>query len=132
MPTLETVEVFDDQEMVLFRACLQQPRYRAHSGPAHRRQRPLSPTGIRRPRALSIYRTLGLVIAKFTTLFRPYGFALTAPVFEHLDNSALLAEELAEDLAHGMVGKRPFTPASGSYRPTLPGAPRRYRKWPCG
>jgi len=113
MPTLETVEVFDDQEMVLFRACLQQPEVQGRILALRIGGNDLlALLGIRRPRALSIYRTpLGLVIAKLTTLFRPYGFALTAPVFEHLDNSALLAEELAEDLAHGMVGKTAIHPS---------------------
>ena len=60
--------------------------------------------GLRRPRQMTIYRTpLGPVIGKLVTTFRPYGFVLTGPVFEHLDTPALLAQEVEEDLAHGMV-----------------------------
>lgn len=113
MPTLETVEVFDDQEMLLFRACLQQPEVQPRILALRIGGNDLlALLGIRRPRTLSIYRTpLGLVIAKLATLFRPYGFALTAPVFEHLDNTDLLASELEEDLAHGMVGKTAIHPS---------------------
>jgi citrate lyase beta subunit len=116
MPTLETIEVFDDQEMLLFRACLQQPEVQPRILALRIGGNDLlALLGIRRPRMLSIYRTpLGLVIAKLATLFRPYGFALTAPVFEHLDNPGLLAEELAEDLAHGMVGKTAIHPSQVS------------------
>lgn len=113
MPTLETIEVFDDQEMLLFRACLQQPEVQPRILALRIGGNDLlALLGIRRPRSLTIYRTpLGLVIAKLATLFRPQGFALTAPVCEHLDNPELLAEELAEDLAHGMVGKTAIHPS---------------------
>jgi stress response protein SCP2 len=67
--------------------------------------------GLRRPRAMTIYRTpLGPVIARLVTTFRPYGFVLTAPVFEHLDLPALLDQEVAEDIAYGMVGKTAIHP----------------------
>jgi len=51
------------------------------------------------------------VISRLVTTFLPYGFALTAPVFEHLDNPALLALEVQEDLAHGLVGKTAIHPS---------------------
>jgi citrate lyase beta subunit len=67
--------------------------------------------GLRRPRQGTIYRTpLGPLIARLVTIFRPWGFALTAPVFEHLDNPALLDQEVQEDLAYGMVGKTAIHP----------------------
>ena len=53
---------------------------------------------------------LGPAIARLVTTFRPYGFALTAPVFEHLDLPQLLDEEVREDLAHGLVGKTAIHP----------------------
>lgn len=113
MPTLETIDVFDEQEMVLFRQCLQQPGIQQRILALRIGGNDLlALLGIRRPRNLTIYRTpLGLVIAKLVTLFRPYGFALTAPVFEYLDKPALLAQELEEDLAHGLVGKTAIHPS---------------------
>ena len=61
---------------------------------------------------MTIYRTpLGPVIARLVTTFRPYGFVLTAPVFEHLDLPELLDQEVAEDMAYGMVGKTAIHPS---------------------
>ena len=45
------------------------------------------------------------------TIFRPYGVVLTGHEFEHLDNPELLAQEVEEDLAHGMVGKTAIHPS---------------------
>jgi citrate lyase beta subunit len=44
------------------------------------------------------------------TTFLPYGLRLTSPVFEHLDVPELLAEEVREDLAYGLVGKTAIHP----------------------
>jgi citrate lyase beta subunit len=113
MPTLETAEVFSDTEMQLFRAVLEAPGVR-HRILALRigGNDLLALLGLRRPRTMTIYRTpLGPVIARLVTTFRPYGFALTAPVFEHLDVPDLLDEEVQEDIAYGMVGKTAIHPA---------------------
>lgn len=113
MPTLETAEVFDEAEMKLFRQCLEQPGVRDHILALRIGGNDLlALLGMRRPRNMTIYRTpLGPVISRLVTTFRPYGFVLTAPVFEHLDNPALLAQEVEEDLAHGMVGKTAIHPS---------------------
>ncbi len=113
MPTLETAEVFDDAAMRQFRQLLEAPA-------VHRRilalriggNDLLALLGLRRPRGMTIYRTpLGPVIARLAITFRPYGFVLTAPVFEHLDLPELLDQEVLEDLAHGMVGKTAIHPS---------------------
>ena len=113
MPTLETVEVFDEAEMKLFRKCLEQPGVRDHILALRIGGNDLlALLSMRRPRNMTIYRTpLGPVISRLVTIFRPYGFVLTAPVFEHLDSPALLAQEVEEDLAHGMVGKTAIHPS---------------------
>ncbi|MEO8600763.1 MAG: HpcH/HpaI aldolase/citrate lyase family protein [bacterium] len=113
MPTLETAEVFDEAEMKLFRQCLEQPGVRDHILALRIGGNDLlALLGIRRPRNMTIYRTpLGPVISRLVTTFRPYGFALTAPVFEYLDNPTLLAQEMEEDLAHGMIGKTAIHPS---------------------
>jgi citrate lyase beta subunit len=112
MPTLETAEVFSDDEMQQFRAVLEAPGVR-HRILALRigGNDLLALLGLRRPRTMTLYRTpLGPVIARLVTTFRPYGFSLTAPVFEHLDLPDLLAEEMLEDMAYGMIGKTAIHP----------------------
>ncbi|MDK6078588.1 HpcH/HpaI aldolase/citrate lyase family protein [Massilia varians] len=112
MPTLETAEVFSDSEMQQLRAVFESPGVR-HRILALRigGNDLLALLGLRRPRGMTIYRTpLGPVIARLVTTFRPWGFALTAPVFEYLDLPELLDQEVLEDLAHGMVGKTAIHP----------------------
>jgi citrate lyase beta subunit len=112
MPTIETAEAFDDTEMRQLRAVFEAPGVR-HRILALRigGNDLLALLGLRRPRGMTLYRTpLGAVIARLVTTFRPYGFVLTAPVFEYLDLPELLDEEMAEDLAHGMVGKTAIHP----------------------
>jgi citrate lyase beta subunit len=112
MPTLETAEAFDDQEMQALRTVLEAPGVR-HRILALRigGNDLLALLGLRRPRGMTLYRTpLGPVISRLVTTFRPYGFMLTAPVFEYLDLPELLDQEVIEDLAHGMIGKTAIHP----------------------
>ncbi|MEM8513185.1 citrate lyase beta subunit [Massilia sp. MP_M2] len=112
MPTLETAEAFDDHEMQGLRTLLEAPGVR-HRILALRigGNDLLALLGLRRPRGMTLYRTpLGPVISRLVTTFRPYGFMLTAPVFEYLDLPALLDQEVLEDLAHGMIGKTAIHP----------------------
>ncbi|MES2743141.1 MAG: HpcH/HpaI aldolase/citrate lyase family protein [Pseudomonadota bacterium] len=112
MPTLETVEVFDDEEMKLFCRCLNTPQVRGRILALRIGGNDLlALLGLRRPASGTIYQTpLGQVIARLVTTFRPHGFALTAPVFEHLSQSAWLDAEVRQDLAHGMIGKTAIHP----------------------
>ena len=113
MPTLETADVFNDDEMRLFREKLEAPGVRSRILALRIGGNDLlALLGLRRPRNMTIYRTpLGPVIARLVTTFRPYGFVLTAPVFEHLDLPDLLDQEVAEDMAYGMVGKTAIHPS---------------------
>lgn len=113
MPTLETADVFDDHEMRLFRTVLEVPEVRARILALRIGGNDLlALLGLRRPRTMTLYRTpLGPVIGRLVTIFRPHGFVLTAPVFEHLDLPDLLDQEVAEDIAHGMVGKTAIHPS---------------------
>jgi citrate lyase beta subunit len=54
---------------------------------------------------------MGYVIPMLAGIFGAQGFALTAPVFEQLSTPDLLAEELALDIAHGLVGKTAIHPS---------------------
>lgn len=113
MPTLETAEVFCDREMQLFREAISATGVRERILALRIGGNDLlALLGLRRPRGMTIYRTpLGPVIGRLATTFRPHGFALTAPVFEHLDLPELLDQEVQEDLAHGMVGKTAIHPS---------------------
>jgi citrate lyase beta subunit len=113
MPTLETADVFSDEDMRLFRETLEAPGVRSRILALRIGGNDLlALLGLRRPRNMTIYRTpLGPVIARLVTTFRPYGFVLTAPVFEHLDLPDLLDQEVAEDMAYGMVGKTAIHPS---------------------
>jgi citrate lyase beta subunit len=112
MPTLETAEVFNDGEMRQLREVLDAPGVRGRILALRIGGNDLlALLGLRRPRTMTIYRTpLGPVIARLVTTFRPYGFVLTAPVFEHLDLPELLDQEVTEDIAYGMVGKTAIHP----------------------
>lgn len=112
MPTLETREVFDRAEM------FEMVRYLDKD--FHRERIPtlriggndlLSLIGMRRPVGRTIYETpIGQVISSLVTTFCPYGFSLSAPVFEYLNDPATLAREVDEDLAHALVGKTAIHP----------------------
>ncbi|MFC5512983.1 HpcH/HpaI aldolase/citrate lyase family protein [Massilia jejuensis] len=113
MPTLETADVFSEREMEAFRDLLQSPGVRSRILALRIGGNDLlALLGLRRPRGMTIYRTpLGPVIARLVTIFRPHGFMLTAPVFEHLDLPDLLDQEVTEDIAYGMVGKTAIHPS---------------------
>lgn len=112
MPTLETVDVFDDDEMKRFCHCLSEPQVRSRILALRIGGNDLlALLGLRRPSSGTIYQTpLGQVIGRLITIFRPHGFRLTAPVFEHLSQAAWLDAEMAQDLAYGMVGKTAIHP----------------------
>lgn len=112
MITLETREVFDPSAMHALRNLLVQDGYK-------RRILSLRIGGndllnllaLRRTRERTIYDTpVGLTISHLVTNFRPWGFNLTAPVHEHLDNDAALSCEVQLDLAHGLFGKTAIHP----------------------
>lgn len=113
MPTLETVEVFSDQAMTEFLRRIDRPAASARilclrvGG-----NDLLALLRLRRPRGHTLYETpLGQVIARLVTTFLPYGFALSAPVFEHLDDVQTLAREIEIDLNYGLTGKTAIHPS---------------------
>ncbi|EXJ13797.1 HpcH/HpaI aldolase/citrate lyase family protein [Imhoffiella purpurea] len=112
MPTLETRDVFDAGRMTALRDQMLERGYRNRILALRIGGNDLlSILGIRRPRDRTLYRTpLGHTIAQLVTIFKPYGFQLTAPVFEHIDRPEILSEELSEDIAHGLCGKTAIHP----------------------
>jgi citrate lyase beta subunit len=111
MPTLETREVFDPLAMRELRAALLGHFSRILALRIGGNDL-LALLGMRRPEGLSIYQTpIGTLIPQLMMLFRPYGFALTAPVCDAWADPAFLAAEVRQDLAMGLVGKTAIHPA---------------------
>jgi len=112
MPTLETKEVFDEREMIALRKLLERRGVQEHVLSLRIGGNDLlSLLGMRRPRGRTLYQTsLGPVIARLVTTFKPSGFNLSAPVFEYLEDVATLQREVEEDLAHGLIGKTAIHP----------------------
>ena len=113
MPTLETREVFNDVDVQKLLRKLDRSRWRERILSLRIGGNDLlALLNLRRPRKRTIYETpIGQVIARLSTTFIPYGFALSAPVFEHLDDSQTLSREIEDDLNHGLVGKTAIHPS---------------------
>lgn len=110
MPTLETREVFDPAEMRRLREQLLAIRDRVlclRIGGNDLFQQ----LGTRRSPVRTAYDgPLGPVIANLVGMFAPWGFSLSAPVFEQYGNLALLQEEVARDIEHGLLTKTAIHP----------------------
>lgn len=111
MPTLETAESFDIVATRELRQALAQdfhPILTLRIGGNDL----LNCLALRRPENISIYQTpIGNLIAQLCGQFLPYGFALSAPVFEHFSKTQLFQEELYLDLQHGLSGKTIIHPS---------------------
>ena len=113
MPTLETAEAFDQAAMAALRGVLTdgavRPRILCLRIGANDLMRCL---GVRRSPLATIYDTaIGPTIAMLAGTFRPFGFGLSGPVFEGLDQPEVLAREVALDLGYGLMGKTAVHPA---------------------
>jgi len=112
MPTLETKAVFDFNAMTELRQGLLQDDIAQRILMLRIGGNDLmNLLGIRRPRSFTLYETpIGNVIAQLVTIFKPYGFSLSAPVFEYLNDTDTLQKEMRLDLAHGLAGKTAIHP----------------------
>lgn len=112
MPTLETRDVFETNKLIALRDHILGLGYQGRILALRIGGNDLlAILGLRRPSDRTIYRTpLGHTIAQIVTVFKPFGFQITAPVFEHIDRPDILQEELSEDLAHGLCGKTAIHP----------------------
>ncbi len=113
MPTLETKDVFDVGAMcelrqaLLHHEALQQILMLRIGG-----NDLMNILGLRRPRQLTLYDTpLGNIISQLVTVFKPYNFSLSAPVFEYLNDNETLQKEIQRDLAFGLIGKTAIHPS---------------------
>jgi citrate lyase beta subunit len=113
MPTLETAEAYDSEAMkflglLLKKGALSSRVIALRIGGNDL----LNCLGLRRPRNMTIYSTpLGATIANLVTVFRPLGFMLTAPVFEHITDQEMLKAEVCIDRSHGLIGKTAIHPS---------------------
>lgn len=112
MPTLETAPVFDVIGQREIRECLQRSALRrqvlALRIGGNDLLRMLS---LKRSRGVTLYETpIGLLIQQLLLCFRPFGYQLTAPVYDFVDDPETLVREARADVAMGLVGKTAIHP----------------------
>ncbi|UYY59286.1 HpcH/HpaI aldolase/citrate lyase family protein [Sphingomonas sp. S2-65] len=110
MPTLETREACDPFEMRRLRDQLLgvQERILALRIGGNDLLRAM---GLRRTVGRTAYEgPLGSIIASLVASFAPWGFALSAPVLEQFADAALLRDEIARDIEHGLFTKTAIHP----------------------
>ncbi|GAB3455102.1 HpcH/HpaI aldolase/citrate lyase family protein [Insolitispirillum peregrinum] len=112
MPTLETREVFDPVALAGLRSVLMADGVRERVLALRIGGNDLlNLLAIRRLPQRTLYDTaLGSLIASLVTTFRPFGFPLTAPVFDDFGDMDTLNAEVSRDLEHGLIGKTAIHP----------------------
>jgi citrate lyase beta subunit len=112
MLTLESKDVFEQHKMCLLRDRLIELDYQSALLALRIGGNDLlQQLGLRRPTDRTLYETpLGFVIYQLINIFKPHGFELTAPVFEHLNKIELLIKETQQDISCGLVGKTAIHP----------------------
>ncbi len=112
MPTLETVEVFDPSAMIELRSALLEQLPGRIIALRIGGNDLMSCMSLRRTPTMTLYNTpMNYVISMLCAIMGSAGFALTAPVFEQLNAPQLLEQELALDIAHGLIGKTAIHPS---------------------
>ncbi len=110
MPTLETREALDPYEMRRLRDQLLVVQDRILALRIGGNDL-LNAMGLRRVAGRTAYEgPLGPVIGALVATFAPWGFALSAPVFERFGDVALLREEVRRDIEHGLLTKTAIHP----------------------
>jgi citrate lyase beta subunit len=110
MPTIETADAFDRRRLIKLRNALEQvinPVLCLRVGGNDL----LRLLGLKRPKWLTLYDTpLRAVINDIIVTFRPAGYEISAPAFEHLDSPETLIREVELDVAHGLLSKTAIHP----------------------
>lgn len=110
MPTLETREALDPHEIRRLRDQLLAVQDRILALRIGGNDL-LHTMGLRRVAGRTAYDgPLGAVIGILVGSFAPWGFALSAPVFERFGDTALLREEVQRDIEHGLFTKSAIHP----------------------
>ncbi len=116
MPTLETSPVFDllgqrEIRMYLQASTIKRQVLACRIG-GNDLLRMLS---MKRKRGGTLYETpLGILIQQLVLSFLPYGFQLTAPVFDFVDDPDTLLNETQIDVMMGLIGKTAIHPSQVS------------------
>ena len=110
MPTLETREILDPVEIRRLRDQLLVIQDRVLAIRIGGNDL-LQTLGARRSTVRTVYEgPLAATVAGLVATFAPYGFFLSAPVFEHFASEALLREEAERDVEHGLLTKTVIHP----------------------
>jgi citrate lyase beta subunit len=110
MPTLETREILDPVEIRRLRDQLLVIQERVLAVRIGGNDL-LQTLGARRSAVRTIYEgPLAATVAGLVATFAPYGFFLSAPVFEHFASESLLRDEVERDVEHGLVTKTVIHP----------------------
>lgn len=111
MPTLETQDVFNPLAMLELKDALNSSIKSRVLALRIGGNDLMNCLGLRRSATHTLYSTpLGYLIPMVAGIMGSAGYALTAPVFERLDNLTLLCEELELDILQGLVGKTAIHP----------------------
>lgn len=110
MPTLETREILDPIEIRRLRDQLLVIQERVLAVRIGGNDL-LQTLGARRSAVRTIYEgPLAATVASLVATFAPYGFSLSAPVFEHFASLDLLRDEVERDVEHGLLTKTVIHP----------------------
>lgn len=110
LPTIETREAFDFAEMRRLREQLQAIHERVLVVRIGGNDL-LQTIGARRSSVRTAYDgPLGYIIPKLVSTFIPWGFAMSAPVFENFGDANLLADEVGRDMEYGLLTKTAIHP----------------------
>jgi citrate lyase beta subunit len=110
MPTLETREILDPVEIRRLRDQLLVIQERVLAVRIGGNDL-LQTLGARRSAVRTIYEgPLAATVAGLVATFAPYGFFLSAPVFEHFASEAVLRDEVERDVEHGLLTKTVIHP----------------------
>ena len=111
LPTIETREAFEHDEMRTLRAQLltmheRVPCIRIGGNDL------LQLVGARRSTSRTAYDgPLGTIIASLVSTFAPWGFSMSAPVLESFQDHDLLRQEIERDIEHGLMTKTAIHPS---------------------
>jgi citrate lyase beta subunit len=123
MPTLETEEFFDACDTKAFMRELRTLGRDRILALRIGGNDLMARLGLRRERGLTLYDgPLGHILSSLAVRGATEGFALTAPVFEILDDPVTFRDELRRDAGHGFVGKTAIHPCQvnaihGAFQP---------------
>lgn len=110
MPTLETMEVLSPEGLKAIRLTLD--TFKEDIACVRIGGNDLmNLLGIKRMSGLTIYETpIRNIIDNIIIQFRPYGYELSAPVFDYIDDRTTLKRELQQDLNYGFFAKTAIHP----------------------